>query len=438
MSVYWGFVEGIKMFVGSPYNDIVEIMLGGMFFIRQTKGQNLYKLYLHPALRSRTTIDDQSETPGKIILESRNNLRITNKCLRFSKPDRTLYIYQDNGGVCAGYARARIVFSKKANKNHLVRTALDGIEMTLEQLPAQTSDAIIIDAHGNTQSFFDPTVVRNQSNCFKVNVGLYPPQPYQSKFVFKTINATDSKGALILSTDFINRCMQKANGSLLLLRSFVHDRPSWNLKFFIPREQNHPECPGKDFELPIDKNFARIMEQRNDGNNRLVADLNRDKRIQIDVNDELAKLDHRQSYHFDKKFEGKPGVSQDVLLKPPATMNPPSTLKYQFDIKGGQQWDPDALIFTDKLRNWLKENGRRIVLTKEFDGAWKLEITKGDGTVTHSLSLNNIERIDYEPKGGSLRQPIVLDLATETKKMIDLETATVYELLTPETDDCMD
>ncbi|KAL9969774.1 hypothetical protein ACROYT_G022031 [Oculina patagonica] len=348
------------MFVGTPYNDIVEIMLGGMFFIRQTKGQNLYRLYFHPALFSRTTIDDQSPTPGKIVLESRNYKRITNRCLRFSKQERILYIYEDNGQGCADYARARIVFSKRANKNHLVRTAHDGIEMTLEQLPEKTSDAAIIDADGNKQYFFDPTVVRNQSNCLKVNVGVYPPQPHQS--------------------------------------NFDPDRPSWNLKFFVPREQNHPECPGEDFELPIDKNFARVMKQGNDGNDRLVADLYRDKRIKIDVNTELEKLDNRQSYHFENKFEGKFGVSQDVLLRPPVTMDPPSTLKYQFDIKGGQQWDPDALIFTDELRNWLKEKGRRIVLTNKSEGPWKLQITKEDGTASHSLSLKNIERIDYEPK----------------------------------------
>lgn len=441
VSVYWGFVEGIKMFVGTPYNDIVEIMLGGMFFIRQTKGQNQYKLYLHPVLNSRTTIDDQSETPGKIILESRSYQggrgKITNRCLRFSKNDRTLYIYEDNGQGCADHYRAHIVFSKRASKSHLVRTEQDGIEMTLEQLPAKTSDAAIFDAGGHMQYFSDSTLVRNQSHCQKANVALYPPHPQQSKFVLKTISGTDSKGALILSTDFIHSCMHKANTFVLLVRSFDLDRPSWRLKFFVQRDQYHAQCPGNDFELPIVKNFARLMEERNDGNDRLVADLRHDKRIQIDVNAELAKLDNRQSYHFDKKFEGELGVSQDVLLKPPITMDPPSTLNFKLDIKGGQQWDPDALIFTDELRKWLKENGRRMLLTNEFEGVWKLQITMSDGTPTHSVNLKNIERIDYEPRDGSLRQPVILDLGTEAKKRIDLETTTVNDLLT-ETDSCMD
>ena len=225
--------------------------------------------------------------------------------------------------------------------------------------------------------------------------------------------------------------------SVLLLRNFDLDRPSWRLKFSVPRDQYHAQCPGTDFELPIVKNFARLMEKRNDGNDRLVADLRHDKRIQIDVNAELAKLDNRQSYHFDKKFEGELGVSQNVLLKAPISMDPPSTLNFQLDIKGRQQWDPDALIFTDELKNWLKENGRKIMLTNEFEGAWKLKITKGDGTPTHTVNLKNIERIDYEPRYGSLRQPVILDLATEVKKRIDLETTTISDLLT-ETDSCMD
>ena len=328
--------------------------------------------------------------------------------------------------------------SKRANKNHVVRTEHDGIEMTLDQLPSKISDAPIIDADGNTEYFFDPTVDRNQRNCLKVNVGIYPPHPRRRKFVFKTMNATDSKGALILSTDLINKCMQKEKVSVLLLRSFDLDQPFWNLKFFVPRDKMYPQCPGRDFELPIEKNFVRVMEQQNDGNDRLVADLYRDKRIQVDVSAELAKLDNRQSYYFDKTFEGQLGVSQDVLLKPPAAEDPPSTLKYQFDIKGGQQWDPDALIFTEELRNWLKDKGRKILLKKKPKGAWKLEIIKDDGSATHSLSLKNIERIDYEPRDGSLRQPIVLDLATETKKRIDLETTTVHELLISQNDYCAD
>jgi len=178
------------------------------------------------------------------------------------------------------------------------------------------------------------------------------------------------------------------------------------------------------------------MEERNDGKDRLVADLRHDKRIQIDVNAELVKLDNRQSYHFDKDFEGEFGVSQDLLLKPPITVDPPSTLNFQLDIKGGRQWDPDALIFTDELRHWLKENGRRMLLISEFEGAWKLQITKGDGTPTHSLNLKNIERIDFEPRDGSLRQPVILDLATEAKKRIDLETTAIHDLQT-ETNSCM-
>ena len=56
--------------------------------------------------------------------------------------------------------------------------------------------------------------------------------------------------------------------------------------------------------------------------------------LKLMVNAELAKLDNRQSYHFDKEFKGELGVSQDLLLKPPVAMDPPSTLNFQLDIKG--------------------------------------------------------------------------------------------------------
>ena len=123
------------------------------------------------------------------------------------------------------------------------------------------------------------------------------------------------------------------------------------------------------------------------------------------VNAELAKLDNRQSYHFDKEFEGELGVSQDLLLKPPCSYG--SAINFEFPVgRQRMQWDPDALIFTDELRNCLKENGRRMLLMNEFEGAWKLQINKGDGTPTHSLNLKNIERIDNKPRDGSLRQPV--------------------------------
>ena len=56
------------------------------------------------------------------------------------------------------------------------------------------------------------------------------------------------------------------------------------------------------------------MEERNDGKDRLVAYLRHDKRIQIDVNAELAKLENRQSYHFDKEFEVELGVSHGSAI----------------------------------------------------------------------------------------------------------------------------
>lgn len=64
----------------------------------------------------------------------------------------------------------------------------------------------------------------------------------------------------------------------------------------------------------------------------------------------------------------------------------------------------------------------------QLSDTWKLEITKQDGTATHQVTLKNIERIDYEPEDGSFRQPVIPDLATETKSSIDLEKLTAYKV----------
>ena len=112
--------------------------------------------------------------------------------------DHTLYIYEDLGQACADHF---------AHESFLVRTEADGIEMILEQLRSKTSDATMFDAGGYMQYFSDSALVRNQSHCQKAKVALYQPHLHQGKFMLKTIKGPDSKGALILSSDFINISM---------------------------------------------------------------------------------------------------------------------------------------------------------------------------------------------------------------------------------------
>ena len=56
--------------------------------------------------------------------------------------------------------------------------------------------------------------------------------------------------------------------------------------------------------------FEKLLEQKRDGSTRLVVDLYRDRRPQIDVAIELKKLDNRQNYYFDKDVDGNLGIPQ--------------------------------------------------------------------------------------------------------------------------------
>jgi len=180
---------------------------------------------------------------------------------------------------------------------------------------------------------------------------------------------------------------------------------------------------GRDLELDVEY-FEKLMEQRKDGTTRLAIDLYRDQRGYIDVATEFKKLENRQNYRFDKNLDDNFGIPQLIILESPANKNPSTVSKYAIDTKGGQKVDADSVVFTQQLRDWMKANARKIMLKKAEEGTWKLEITKQDGTVTHEVTLKNIDRIDYETKDGSLRQPVIPDLATETKSSIDLESDT--------------
>ena len=170
--------------------------------------------------------------------------------------------------------------------------------------------------------------------------------------------------------------------------------------------------------------LEQLLEQRSDGSTRLVVDLYRDRLPQIDVATELKKLDNRRNYYFDKDVDGNLGIPQVVLLKTPKNRNPRQTATLNIDMKGGQRSNEDSLIFTEELRKWLKRNNRKAILTKKPKGVWKLEIKKPDGAATHRVNLKNIERIDYETTDGSLRQPVVEDLATETETKVNLAVVT--------------
>ena len=62
----FGQITGIKMFVGSSYNDSVTASMDEDYVIRETKGINGYVLKTTTWRMFKITIDDQAEEPGNL------------------------------------------------------------------------------------------------------------------------------------------------------------------------------------------------------------------------------------------------------------------------------------------------------------------------------------------------------------------------------------
>ena len=427
----WGEVKGIKMFVGTPFNDIIILSMDHDYVIRELKGHNKYILQTTGWQPFKITIDDQSDEPGQLTIVRTHSFAgvVESTDLVFSKDTQTLLIYGRQTNQ-RWQIRGRIFFNRRLEGYHMVRTEFDGVEKRLDEFPdsfsAPGEEEEFINSDVDYQYYFDRSTISGDCGIFKVflNVPEFETGSYKFYF-FKRKNKDDQ---LIMTADFVKKCIHKAQRSVELFRSGFH--ADWSLRLLAPgglEGLDDAHCPGKDFQLAI-KPFEKFLEQTGSGETRLVVDLYRDKRYRIDVSTELKKLENRQEYKFENDLEGKLGIPQVVMLKEPNKEDPSQASEYTIDLKGGQKLNEDSLIFTEELRKWLKRKERKITLTKEPEGTWKMDITKSDGTATHTVNLKNIERIDYEPSDGSLRQPVIIDLATETQSPVDLEAVTAKEL----------
>ena len=94
-AVLYGVIKGIKMFVGSPFDDIVNITNEQRYVVRQSKGKNQYFLQLVSWEPFHFTIDDQCDEPGKLRIYTNNLFRgdVRSQHLITSEDRRTLYLY---------------------------------------------------------------------------------------------------------------------------------------------------------------------------------------------------------------------------------------------------------------------------------------------------------------------------------------------------------
>ena len=424
-NVLCGVIRGIKMFVGSPFDDIIYITNEQRYVVRQSKGKNQYFLELISWEPFHITIDDQCDEPGKLTILTKHLFwgDVRSPHLITSEDRRTLYLYGRQRNQ-PWQMRGQIYFNRRRAGFHVIRTEKDGVEKKLDEFlksfspPGGAKNEDFFDSDKDYHYYFDRNLRSGDCGVFKVflhtprfQLGRYRP------YMWKRKNSNDF---LIMATDFVAKCVKKTKRAIALVRSGYY----WKFKLTAAGDlRNLVDCPGRDLELDLEY-FEKLMEQQEDGTTRLVVDLYRDKRGHIDVATELKKLENRQNYHFNKNLNGNFGIPQVVMLESPANKDPSTVSKYAIDMKGGQKVDEDSVIFTQQLRDWLKANERKIMLKKAEDGTWKLEITRQDGSVTHEVTLKNIERVDYETKDGSLRQPVIPDLATETKSSIDLESDT--------------
>ena len=443
-NILWGKITGIKMLVGSPFDDTIYITNEQRYVVRQSKGKNQYFLELISWEPFHITIDDQSDEPGKLTLYTKHLFwgDVRSPHLITSEDRRTLYLYGRQRNQ-PWQMRGQIYFNRRRAGLHVIRTERDGVEKKLDKFPTAFSppggakNEDFFDSDKDYHYYFDRSLRSGDCGVFKVF--LHTPRFQLGRYRYYMYMRKNSNDFLIMATDFVEKCIKKTKRAIALVRSGYHS--TWKFKLMGGGDlRNLVDCPGRDLELDIEY-FEKLMEQREDGTTRLVVDLYRDKRGYIDVATELKKLENRQKYRFDKNLEGNFGTPQVVILESPENKDPSMVSKYTIDMKGGQKVDEDSVIFTQKLQDWLKVKERKILLKKE-KGTWKLEITKHDGTVTHEVTLKNIERIDYETKDESLRQPVIPDLATETRSSIDLESETARNVRRgtmywgPSTNDC--
>ena len=429
---FWGHVTGVRMFVGSPFDDVITLNMDYDLMVRETKGRNEYILRTSSWGPFTLTIDDQSSTAGKLTIVDYHTFAgsVKNSQLVYSDEIKTLYIYgkqrQERWKI-----RGKIFFNRRVDGYHVVRTDSDGHEKPLNEYPSsftpEDESDYLFEPEKGVQYFFDRNL--ETSKCVPYKIFLNPPEFQRGRYTMTFHNRKNSKDLLIMKKDFVNKCLKKARRNLVLMKTGRPYKYQWVIKLKAENDEDHPDCPGKDIEVHITKlPFESLMEEQEDGKMRMIVDFCRDKRYLIDVKREMQKLDERMMYKFNKDIQGNFGVPQVVELKTPDNANPSSTIEHVINLKGGKKLNEDSLVYSEELRNWLKNGKKRIRLKKNKRGFWLMEIVKSGDQVSHKIKLRNIEWIDYEPTDKSFREPVVSDLSSETEETFNLEDKTAKKL----------
>lgn len=423
---FWGHVTGVRMFVGSPFDDIIYLHMDYDLTVRETMGKNEYILRTTSWGPFSLTIDDQSSTPGRVTIVKAHTSAgiVSNDHLVYSGDTKTLYIYgrerQKRWKI-----RGKIVFNRIMEGYHVVKTESDGMEKPLNEYPDSFTAKGEIDYLRNPEKgveyYFDRSL--ESSKCAPYKIFLNPPEFQSGRYTMTFHKRKNTKDLLIMKREFVQKCLKEANRNLVVMKTGLHYQ--WFIKLKAENDEDHPACPAKDFEVHVNKlPFESLMEEMENGGYRLIVDFCREKRLLIDVKREMQKLDERQIFNFKKDIQGTFGIPQVVELTIPEEPEPSAMVKHVINLKGGKKLNEDSLVFTQILRDWLKANNKQIILSKKKDKIWVMKIQNSDGRVSYKVKLRNIEGIDYEPTDGEYRLPVVPDLSAETEAEFNLEERT--------------
>ena len=278
-NVLWGSIKGIKMFVGSPFDDIIYLNNDQSYVVRQSKGRNQYFFRLTSWEPFHITIDDQSDEPGKVTIYSDHIFfgDVRSPHLITSEDRRTLYLYGRQRKE-PWQMRGQIYFNRRRAGYHVIRIEKDGVEKKLDEFPTAFSppsgkkNQDFFDSDKDYHYYFDRNLKSGDCGVFKVF--LHTPRFQRGRYLPYMWKRKNSNDFLIMTKDFVAKCITKTKRAIVLVRS------GWYWKFRVSGGgdlRNLLDCPGKDIELDLEY-FEKLMEQQEDGTTRLVVDIYRDKR----------------------------------------------------------------------------------------------------------------------------------------------------------------
>lgn len=337
----------------------------------------------------------------------------------YSQETRTLLIYGINADRRAGgrwQIRGRIFFNRRKEEEH--RVELGAFSKLLSELPDKFSPPEKTDRINDKslQYYFDRSI--EMSTCEAADVYLNTPDFQEGYYWFDVLYTKLTKDSLIMNTDFVNKCIKRGRVNVMLEHKKI-GAFKWYLVMTPGKHGTSVDCPVRFMQVQIN-DMDLFKEQLSTGGKRLIVDLWRDiRKTPINVTHEMLQQDNRKDFALQGTFIPNDDIPRVAVLQPPQT----DFASYVVQSEIGFSKTP--VIITQNLVEYVKSRNRRLELTS-VNGKWAIQILgKSAGRATHTIILRNVEKIEYEPNDGSLRQPIVVKFQNDgfNKRVGDMITS---------------